>query len=112
MGKATNLQKFEQSLSCEDMVVIEIGNEPVKEFQSFYGSDLINPLGHFYKNPTDNAFIFQNYILDVYQQRIETLEAVQHPCKVIVMDCSPDACQIFARIYTKFGCLYLTERYL
>ena len=29
---------------------------------------MINPLKHIYKNPTDNAFIFQNYLLDVYQQ--------------------------------------------
>ena len=43
---------------------------------------MINPLEHFYKNLTDNAFIFQNYVLDVYQQRREMLETVQHPCKV------------------------------
>ena len=46
----------------------------------------MNPPVHFYKTPADNAFIFQNYALGIYQQRMETLEAVQHPCKVIVMD--------------------------
>ena len=35
---------------------------------------------------TDNAFIFQNYVLDIHQQRIETLETVQNPCKAIAMD--------------------------
>ena len=91
-------------------------HEPVKEFQIFYGNDLINPLDHFYKNPPDNTYIFQNYVLDVYQQRMETLETVQHPHKVIVMDHGLDACQIFTTLnkdqYTKFGFLYLTEKHL
>ena len=55
-------------------------------------------------------------MLDVYQQRIETLETVQHSHKVIVMDCGLDACQIFTTMnkdqYTKFGFLHLTEKYL
>ena len=82
----------------------------------FYGNDLINLMEHFYKNPTDNVFIFQNYVPDVYQQRMETLEIIQHPCKVIVMDCGLDACQIFITLnknqHTKFGILYLTEKCL
>ena len=75
-----------------------------------------NPLEHIYKNPTNHAFIFRNYVLDVYQQRMETLETVQHPCKVIFLDYGPDACQIFTTVnkdqYIKFGFLYLTEKYL
>ena len=71
-GKTTLLQVFKQSLSGEDKVTIKLEHEPEKEIQSFYGNDLLNPLEHFYKNPTDNAFIFQNYVLDVYQQRMET----------------------------------------
>ena len=55
-------------------------------------------------------------MLDVYQQRTETPETVQHPYKVIVMNCGLDACQIFTTVnkdqYTKFGFLYLTEKYL
>ena len=50
---------------------------------------------NFYKNPTDNAFVFQNYVLDVYQKRMKTLETVQHACKVIVMGGGLDACQKF-----------------
>ena len=77
---------------------------------------MINPLEHFYKNPADSAFTFQNCVLDVYQQRMETLETVHHPCNIIVMDCGLDPCQIFTTVnkdqYTKFGYLYLTERYL
>ena len=115
-GKITILQKFEQSLYCECKVTIKIEHEPVKEFQCFYGNDLINPLEHFYKNPTDSVFIFLNYVLDVYQQRMETLETVQHPCMVVVMDHGLDTCQIFTTVdwdqYTKFGFLYLTyQRY-
>ena len=67
---------------------------------------MINPLEHIYKNPSDNAFIFQNYVLDVYQQRMETLETVQNPCMVTVMDHGLDAYQIFTTLnkdqYTKF----------
>ena len=55
----------------------------------------MNSLEHIYKNPADNVYIFQNYVFDVYQQRMETLETAQYPCKVIVMDCGLDACQIF-----------------
>ena len=57
--KTTLLQKFEQFLSDEGKVTIKTEHEPIKEVQSFYGNDLINPLEHFYKNPTDNAFILQ-----------------------------------------------------
>ena len=86
-GKATLLQRFEQSLSVEDKVIIKVECEPVKEFQSFYGNNLINLPEQFYKNLTDNSFIFLNCVVDVYQQRRETLETVQHPCMVMVMDC-------------------------
>ena len=41
-GKTMLLQKFEQSLCSEDKVTIKVENEPVKEFHSFYGNDLIN----------------------------------------------------------------------
>ena len=37
----------------------------------------------------------KNYVLDVYQQRMETVYTVQHPCKVIVMDHGFDASKIF-----------------
>ena len=107
-------KKIEQS--SEDKVTIKIEYKPVKEFQNIYGNDLKNPLEHFYENPTDNTFIFQSYELHVYQQRMETLETVQHLCKVIVTDFGLDACQIFTTVnkdqYTKFSFLYLTEKYL
>ena len=66
-GKTTLLQEFEHSLSSENKVTINVEHEPVKEFQSLYGNDLINLLQHFYNNSTDNALIFQKYVLDVYQ---------------------------------------------
>ena len=76
----------------------------------------MNPLEHFYKNPTDSAFIFQSYVLDVYRQRMETLETVLHAYQVIVKDQGLDTCQIFTTVNkeqcTKFGFLYLTEKYL
>ena len=47
---------------------------------------------------------------------METLETVQHPCKVIVMHHGLDASQIFTTVnkdqYRKFGFLYLTEKYI
>ena len=51
-GKTTMLQKFEQSLSSDDKVTINVEHPPIKEFQSFYGNDLINLLDHFDKSPT------------------------------------------------------------
>ena len=61
-GKRALFQKFEQFLSGENKVTIIVEHESVKELQSFYENNLINPLEHFYKNPADNAFIFQNYV--------------------------------------------------
>ena len=55
VGKTTYLEKFEQFLSGEDEIIIKVEHEPVKEFQSFYGNHLINPLEYFYKNPVDNV---------------------------------------------------------
>ena len=46
------------------------------DFKHFFGNDMINPLQNFYQNPKENAFIFQNYVLDIYQQRMEVLSAV------------------------------------
>ena len=47
---------------------------------------------------------------------METLETVQHPYKVIVMDCGLDAFQIITTMnkdqYTNFGSLHLSEKYL
>ena len=57
----------ELSVYSEDKVTIKVEHEPLQQFQIFYGNDHINPLEHFYKNPTHNGFFFQNYVLDVYQ---------------------------------------------
>ena len=115
-GKTTLLQMFEQFLSSEDKVTIKVEHEPVKDFKHFYRNDLIYPLEHFYKNPTDRAFIFQHYVLYVYQQWMKTIETVQLPSKVIVLDNGLNACQIFLTVnkdqYIKCGFLYLTEKYL
>ena len=43
--------KVEQSLSSDDKVTTTVEHEPIKEFQSFYGNDLINPLEHFIRIP-------------------------------------------------------------
>ena len=51
-GKTTLLQKFEHSLSGEVKVTNKVEHEPVKEFQSVYGNNLINPPKHCNKNPT------------------------------------------------------------
>ena len=101
-GKTTLLQIFEQPLSSDDKVTVKIEHESIKEFQCLYGNDLIKPLEHFYRNLTDNTFILQTFVLDVYQQRMETLETVQHPCKVTVMDCGLAACQIFTTMNEDF----------
>ena len=47
-GKTTLLQTFEWSLSGKCKVTIKVEHEPIKQFQSFYGNDLIKPVEHFY----------------------------------------------------------------
>ena len=83
-------------------------HEPISEFQSFYRNEPINPL-------VPNAFIFQNYILDLYQRKLERLTEVNHPCKVILMDSELDACHIFTTLkkerYTNF-CFHIYQKYL
>ena len=85
-GKTSILQNLEQSLSVTDKFKIKTDHEPVGAFQTFYGNDMIIPLQNFYQNAKENAFLFQNYVLDIYQQRMEALSAVEPMCKVIVMD--------------------------
>ena len=78
-----------------DKFKIKTDHEPVGAFQTFYGHDMINPLQNIYPNLKENAFIFQNYVLDIYQQRMVVLSAVEPTCKVIVMDRGLDSCQLF-----------------
>ena len=117
-GKTTLMKKFEQFLSDDEnaKIKIEHEHEPLVEFESFHGNDFVNPLEHFYQNPKENAFIFQNYVLDVYEKRLEKLMNIQHPYKVILMDRGQDSCHLFTttnkKRYTNFGFLYLTEKYL
>ena len=115
-GKTTPLRKLEQSLSMADKIKIKTDHEPVGAFATFFGNDMINPLQNFYQNPKENAFIFQNYVLDIYQQRIEVLSAVEPMCKVIVMDRGLDSCQPFTTLnkhhLTDLGLLYLADKYL
>ena len=74
-GKTTLLERFEHSLSRKDKCKIKINHEPVDEFQKFWGNDMINPLLNFYKNQKENAYVFQNYVLDIYQYRMEALSS-------------------------------------
>ena len=75
-----------------------------------------NPLQNFYQNPKENAFIFQNYVLDIYQQRMEGFFLLEPMCKVILMDRGLDSCQLFTTLnkhhFTDLGLLYLTDKYL
>ena len=79
-GKATLLQNLEQSLSMAAKIKIKIDHEPVGAFQTVFGNDMINPLQNFYQNPKENAFIFQNYVLDIYQQRMEVFFLLWNQC--------------------------------
>ena len=112
--KTTLLQKLEQSLAMADMFKIKTDHEPFGAFQTFYGNDMINQLQNFYQNPKENAFRFQNYVLNIYQQRMEVLSAVEPTCKVIVMDRGLDSCQLFTTLnnhhLTDLGFLYLTDK--
>ena len=84
-GKTTLLQKIEQSLSMAAKIKRKTDHEPAGAFKHL-GNDMINPLQNYYQNPKENAFIFQNYVLDIYQQRMEVLSTTEPRCKVIVMD--------------------------
>ena len=50
-GRTTLLQKFEQSLSSKDKITINVEHESVKDFQSFYGNNMIDPLEPFIRIP-------------------------------------------------------------
>ena len=114
-GKTTLLERFEHSLSSEDKCKIKINHEPVDEFQNFWGNGMINPLLDFYKNQKENAYVFQNYVLDIYQCRMEVLSLVQQPYKVILMDRGLDSCHLFTTLnkhqYTNLGLWCLTDKY-
>ena len=65
VGKTTLFQKFQESQSCVDKFKVRAEHEPIGELENIYGNKLINPLEQFNKDPVANAFIFQNYVLDV-----------------------------------------------
>ena len=115
-GKTTLLEKLEQSLSMADKFKIKTDHESIEAFQTFYGNDMINALQNLYQNPKENAFIFQKYVLDIYQQRMEVWSALEPICKVIVMDRGLDSCQLFTTLnkhhLTDLGLLYITDKYL
>ena len=111
------LHKIEQSLSMADKIKIKRNHEQVGAFQTLFGKDMMNPLQNYLpKHHKENAFIFQNYVLDIYQQRIKALSAVEPMCKVIVIDRGLDSCQLFTTLnkhhFTDLGLLYLTDKYL
>ena len=99
-----------------DKIKIKTDHEPVGAFQTLFCNDTINPLQNFYQNPKENAFIFQNYVLDIYQQRIEVLSTVEPTSKVIVMDRGLDSCQFLTTLnkhhLTDLALLDLTDKYL
>ena len=80
--ETTLLQKLGHSLSTADKTKIKTDYEPVGAFQTFFGDDMINPLKNFYQNPKENAFVFQTYVLDINQQRMEVLSAMKPMCKI------------------------------
>ena len=77
---------------------------------------MINPPQNFYQNPKENAFIFLNYVLDIFKQRMEILSAVGPMCRVTVMDRGLDSCHLFTTLnkyhFTDMGLIYLTDKYL
>ena len=85
------------------------------EFQKFWDNDMINPLLDFHKSQKENAYVFQNYVLDIYQCRMEALSLVQQPYKVILMDGGLDSCHLFTTLnkhqYTNLGLWCLTDKY-
>ena len=115
LGKLPILERFEDFLSSEDKYKIKINHEPVDEFQRFSGNDIINPLLDFYKSQKENAYVFQNYVLDIYQCRMEALSLVQQPYEVILMDRGLDSCHLFTTLtkhqYTNLGLWCLTDKH-
>ena len=97
-GKTTLLQKLEQSLSMADKIKIKTDHKPVGVFETVFGNGMINSLQNFYQNPKKNAFIFQNYVLDISQQRMKVSSAVEPMCKVMVMEWGLDSCQLFTTL--------------
>ena len=85
------------------------------EFQKFWGNDMINPLLNFYKNQKENAYVFQNYVLDINQCRMEALSLVQQPYKVILMDRGLVSCHLLTTLnkhqYTNLGHWCLPDEY-
>ena len=86
LGRQLFFKSLNSLYQWQTSLKLKTDHEPVGAFQTFYGKDMINPLQYFYQNTKENAFIFQNYVLDIYQQRMEVLSAMEPMCKVIVMD--------------------------
>ena len=96
-GKTTLLKLFEKETTMSGIVV---NHEPVAEFKRLWNNSNVNPLQEFYSNPERNSFALQNYILDVYSDRLANIFTdVSH--QICVMDRGIDACQIFTDVNSK-----------
>lgn len=110
-GKTTLLKRLEQRF--KDSAVVSFHHEPVDQFQQLFDNELVNPLQTFYENTKKNAFAFQTYVLDVYDERVERLG---NSCKspAVMQDRGAAACNVFCDLnsehFTLFEKQYLEGR--
>ena len=112
-GKTTLLKTLEAQNCLPNAVII---HEPLQKLENHASNPQVHPLLELYKDPQRNACIFQNYVLEVYDERIASMINQYGNYQTIILDRSLDSCNVFTNtnidLFSSFGHFYLTDKYL
>ena len=106
-GKSTLMDLLEEKLATFNFL-----KEPLDLLEKFSGDQAINPILEMYQDPEKSMALFQSYVLDVYEGRLNE----HHDKGKVIMDRGLDSVMIFSKLntqyYSGFGFSYLHDKYL
>ena len=112
-GKTTLLKNLKEQNILENTAII---HEPLQLLEQHPANKQIHPLMELYKGPKGNSCIFQNFVLDVCDERMTYMFNNYGTYQTIVLDRSLDSCNVFTNtnvyFFTSFGYFYLNDKYM
>ena len=76
------MKKLEDHFQNGD--VVHFDHEPTSEYKHLFGNGELNPQDILHTYPSDAAFTYHVYMLDMYQSRLDTMEKEHRP--IVVQD--------------------------
>ena len=112
-GKTTLLKTLQQNNTLENTAVI---HQSLQLLEQHPTNKTVHSLTELYKNPKGNSCIFQNFVLDVYDDRMAYMFNNYGTYSSIVLDRSLDSCNVFTNtnidLFTSFRYFYLNDKYM